>query len=299
MQTAKSRQAFSVILMAILFFFVLGALVVANVQAQGLALGRWQDWEWDDDNWDRAPDKTVPEFRYNRVEGIYLGYKVDPEYWRYRRPTTPFVYGSAGYSLGIKDIEYQLGFEQGLFAKRRMGLGVEYHHLVDTPDRWRVGEEENSLAAFFIKEDFQDYYLREGGSVYYAQELFKDLGLKVAYHFETYDSLERNVSWSLFGKGKHFRKNPAMDAGDNRALGVRLTLDTRNSQTRTTRGWYIDLDYEHATEDMGSDWTYDRFEADIRRYQSLGFDQGVDIRLRVGTAYGDLPWQKTYQLGGI
>lgn len=300
MQRVAFRQAFVVIVMAVLFFFILGALVVTNVHAQYRSVGARQDWDWDwDDDWDRSPDKTYPEFRYNRVEGLYLGMAVDGEYWRYRRPASPFVFGSAGYAFAAKELEYQIGLEQGFTRDARFALGVEYHRLIDSPDKWIIGDEENSLAAAFLKEDFMDYYLREGGSVYLTQRLFDDLQFKAAYTVEALDSLERNASWALFGKGKKFRDNPAMDAGDLKSVGALLTLDTRNNRRRTTRGWFAQLAYETAGAGIGGDWEYDRLMADIRRYQSLGFDQGIDIRLRVGTATGMLPWQKSYQLGGI
>jgi len=300
MQKTAFRQTFVVIVMAIVFFFILGALVVTNVQAQPLRMSSTQDWDWDwDESWDRSADKTYPEFRYNRVEGLFLGLNVDADYWRYRRPASPFVFGSAGYAFAAKELEYQIGLEQGFSRGSRFAIGGEYHRLIQSPDTWIVGDEENSLAAFLIREDFRDYYLTEGGSVYLTQSLGDDFLFKAGYFYDRLDSLERNASWSLFGKSKKFRENPAMDTGELRALAGRLTLDTRNNRQRTTRGWFTTLDFERAGEGVGGDYEYDRLLADIRRYQSLGFDQGLDFRLRIGTGSGHMPWQKTFQLGGI
>ncbi|MCK5146961.1 BamA/TamA family outer membrane protein [bacterium] len=300
MQKVAFRQASIVIVMAFIFFFILGALVVTNVQAQSHTFKRTQDWDWDwDDDWDRHPDKIYPEYRYNRVEGLFLGMKVDADYWRYRRPSSPFVFGSAGYAFAAKELEYQIGIEQGFMERSRFAIGAEYHRQIDSPDRWIIGDEENSLAALLIKEDFMDFYLKEGGSIYISQALGRDLKLKAFYSYDRLDSLDRYASWSLFGKDKKFRPNPAMDAGDIRTIGGNITFDTRNNTKRTTRGWFATASYEKADPSMGGIFGFERLETDIRRFQSLGFDQGLDIRIRVGTATGHMPWQKSYQLGGI
>ena len=39
---------------------------------------------------------------------------------------------------------------------------------------------------------------------------------------------------------------------------------------------------------------------DVRRYQPLGFGEGLDFRLRVGTVSGNsIPWHKSFHLGGL
>ena len=90
-----------------------------------------------------------------------------------------------------------------------------------------------------------------------------------------------------------------MDAGELQTVVGRFVFDTRNSERRTTRGWYIQLEAEHAGDGLGGNFTFDRLLADIRRYQPLGFGEGIDLRIRVGTAHGQLPWQRTFHLGGI
>ena len=261
----------------------------------------WDEWDenWDD-IWDEGGgDRISSHFRYNRVEGPYVGMRVKKDYWIYNYPNRPFLYGLVGYALKAKMFEYQIGLEMGFFDENRLALGGEYHHIVDTPDRWIISDTENSLAAFFIQEDFHDFFMHEGGSGYVTQNLAGIYTLSAGFHYSKYDSLKKNTNWSLFGGRKDFPENPSMNAGELRSLVGGFEIDTRNSVDEPTNGWYIQMEYEHAGDGMKSDFSFDRFVADIRRYQSLGYSDGFDFRLRIGSSKGDLPWQKSYHLGGL
>ncbi len=261
----------------------------------------WDDWdeEWDD-VWDEGGGNRISaHVRYNRVEGLYLGARMKTDYWIYNRPNRPFLYGLAGYALNAKKFEYQIGLEMDFFDENRLTVGGEYHYLIDTPDRWVIADTENSLAAFFLKEDFHDFFMKEGGSGYISQNLDEAFTLSAGFYYNQYDSLKKNTNWSLFGGKKEFSENPTMHVGEIRSLLGRFTVDTRNSDELPTRGWYVQIEYEHAGDGMKSDFRFDRFVADIRRYQSLGYSDGFDFRLRVGSSKGSLPWQKSYHLGGL
>ncbi len=300
MQRIILKQVLFLILLALAVVMVMGIVLFTNVQAQELKLDLFQDWDWDEDwdDWDRE-SRISPSYRYNRVEGLFLGFRVNEEYWRRRYPNRPFLFGSLGYAFKAKELEYQVGIEKGFFDEFRMALGGEYHRMVDTPDRWIIPEFENSLAAFLIKEDFHDFYLREGGSAYLQQNFTNNITIKATYNYDMFDSLEKNTNWSLFGGKKKFRENPTLTVGEIRSVAGSFVYDTRNSETRTTRGWYIQVDGERAGDEFGGDFDFDRLVIDIRRYQPLGFGEGFDIRFRTGTSQGELPWQRSYHLGGI
>ncbi|MBN2030819.1 BamA/TamA family outer membrane protein [bacterium] len=261
----------------------------------------WDDWDenWDDVWTEGGGSRISAHVRYNRVEGLYLGARMKKDYWIYHCPTKPFLYGLAGYALNAKKFEYQIGLETGFFDENRLAVGGEYHHLIDTPDRWVISDTENALAAFFLKEDFHDFFTEEGGSGYISQNLAESFTLSVGFHYNQYDSLKKNTNWSLFGGKKQFPENPSMNAGEIRSLAGQFTIDTRNSVESPTRGWYVQFEYEHAGDGMKSDFHFDRFVVDIRRYQSLGYSDGFDFRLRIGSSKGSLPWQKSYHLGGL
>jgi len=272
--------------------------------ARSFQAGLWgmmdQDWDdWDDDWGDWKDGKRSSVFtRYNRVEGFTAGMRVSRDEGRARHPQRPFLYGHWGYAFAAGELQYQIGIEKGFFETYRFGFGGEYRRMIDTPDRWLMPETENSLAAFLLKEDFHDFYLSEGGSGYVVQNLTKAVTLHAAYHTEKFQAVEKNTNWSLFGGGKRFRENPAVGPGEMRGFSASLAVDTRNSKKVPTRGWYLQIEGERMGDDFGGDFTYDRVWGDLRRYQPLGFHDGIDIRLRAGTANGDPPWPKRFYLGG-
>lgn len=267
----------------------------------------WSD-DWDDDweeDWDTDWDnneiikKTRHMVRYNRVEGLFAGAEFSRDYWRMNKPEKPFLFGHLGYSLSAKEFQYLVGFEKGFMSKSRLALGSEYHRIIDSPDKWFISDDENSAAAFLLKEDFQDYYLREGWSAYINQYITTELQWTLGWESEQYHSVEKNTNWSLFGGKKKFRENPAMSIGKCSGLSINIRFDSRNSIRETTRGWYVELDAMKAGGTYKGEYEFDHMVLDVRRYQPLGFGDGVDMRLRIGAAKGEVPWQHRFYLGGI
>jgi hypothetical protein len=323
MQRNTLKQVLFVVFLAAVLILIMGfwlvsaakaetpAPLTAHIERAAFHDGEWSNWwnGWDDDGEEddfrsrrRKHAEMNAEVRYDRVEGIYLGGRLDKDengrgWSRSRRQH--LLFGSWGYAFKAKEFQYQAGLEKGFFDDFRLAFGGEYHHQILTPDLWIMPEDENSCAAIMIREDFHDYYLAEGASGWISQNILPDVKVTALYLSETTDSLERVTNYSLFGGKKKFRDNPAMDAGQFKSVIGRITVDTRNSARRTTRGWYIQLEGEHAGDGLGGDFEFDRFLADVRRYQPLGYGEGVDLRLRAGTSKGDLPWERAFWLGGV
>ncbi|MFP6589188.1 MAG: BamA/TamA family outer membrane protein [Candidatus Latescibacterota bacterium] len=78
-----------------------------------------------------------------------------------------------------------------------------------------------------------------------------------------------------------------------------VQLDTRNSVGDPDRGWFINAYAERAGGVLGGDFRFKRYLLDLRRYQPMGPGTRLDLRLRRGTAKGDLPRQYVYRLGGF
>jgi outer membrane protein assembly factor BamA len=307
MQRIVLKQLLFLLFLTSIIILLMGFWIITSAKAETPAVKpflndlSWNNWNLDSDedidegfSRRRYHDRSGPSVRYNRVEGLYLGMKLNKDGGRMWYPSKLTIFGFWGYAFSAKEFQYQAGLEKGFFEEYRLAFGGEYHRRITTPDLWIMPEDENSLAAFLIKEDFHDYYFTEGGSGWISQNITSALQLSAAYQVDKTDSLKRRASWSLFGGKKKFRENPAMDAGQFKSLVGRIVIDTRNSVKRTTRGWYIQLEVEHADNHL-----YDRFLADLRRYQPLGYDEGLDFRIRMGTSYGVLPWQKGFHLGGV
>jgi len=254
---------------------------------------RWRnDWErWDDNH------EEPFVLRYNRVDGLLLGPRLPRDYG-YGRFLNFGIYGFGGYGFASKEWQYQIGGEFYFRFFGRTTLGLEAHDMTTSEDEWIIPEDENSVAAFLIREDFRDYYQRRGFSAYASQKI-GSLKLTGAYRDADLLSLKKETNWSLFGGGKRFRNNPAIDEGRLVSTIAGLQFDTRNHSRRPHQGWLIDVQSEFSRPGDHSDFDFDRLIVDIRRYQPLNWGQNLDFRLRIGSSRGTLPAHYLFDLGGI
>lgn len=243
---------------------------------------------------------AAPVFRYNRVEGVYWGGDFEKDRHQMLQWSTSPFFGFVGYAFSAKEFQYQVGLEKLFFEYFRFSIGAMYHRRIDSPDHWILSEEENTLSSIFLKEDFHDFYFREGGLGFVSQWIGPCFKMVGGCQSEDWSALQRNTKWALFGGKKRFRKNPMMDEGLFRTLWVNVILDTRSKSKRNPKGWYVQIEGEHAGGDLGGDFHYDRFLGNIRYYYSnLIKKEGIDFRLLLGSSHGDLPWQKSFYLGGF
>ncbi len=263
-----------------------------------------RDWDRKSRRWSRNEcdndEKMFEYIRYNRVEGLFLGFYVPKSSFHQDQRLHANLYGHAGYGIHNKRGRYQIGLEKWIFDSFRFTIGGELHDLTDTQDDWIIPTFENSLAAILIREDFRDYYRRVGGSAYLAQNITENLKLEVGYHKDQFYNMPRKTNWSVFGGDKKFRENPLIDEIEMKSVYANVGLDTRNDEKYPQQGWYINLMGEFAGPDLDNDQVdFDRFILDIRRFQPIGYGENLDFRLRMGSSRGQLPAQFRYDLGGL
>jgi hypothetical protein len=245
-------------------------------------------------------------FRFNRVEGIFLGMGTDKKfYWDGQKRLNS--YGSIGY--GINSHQWRgnvgLGWQfplRNTDGRELLELGVEGYSLTDTKDQWLIGQTENTIAAFFIHEDFRDYFEREGFTVhgaYYTEQGDIKAEAKLAYKVDAYDSLTNRVDWAMFGGEKRFRPNPPIEPGNMRSLAATFGFNTVSRTASGPEGWSITGSAEAAKKSFGSEFDFDQYIIDVRRFQPLGPSQSMNMRVRIGTSGGLLPLQKALDLGGL
>jgi outer membrane protein assembly factor BamA len=235
---------------------------------------------------------------YNRVDGFFLGGEL-PRVYNQRLFANIEVFGSGGYGFASHRWQYQAGAEFYLGRSYRSIFGAELHQLTDSQDEWIISEEENSFAAFFVNEDFRDYYRREGFSLYFSQKVGRPLQLTLGYHNDRHGALRNKTDWALFLNKKKFRENPVASDGRMRSYRGQIAFDTRDHEKHPRRGWLISLEGETSRPEWESHFDFDRVIIDLRRYQPLGYGRNIDVRLRAGSARGILPAQYRFDLGGI
>jgi len=255
-------------------------------------------------NW--VPETTNLDnfvFRYNRVEGLFLGAGSEKRYyWEGQKLYS--LYGSVGYGFkshtwrGNLGLSRQFAFDDGQLFE----LEVEGHSLTDSKDDWMIGLGENTAAAFFIHEDFRDYFQRNGFGVnagYAVQQDYLTGQVKVGYLSDEYTSMTNQTEWSLFGGNKVFRLNPLINEGMMRSVVGSAGLSTVTTTIYGPEGWSIVGTAEVAEKSMKSDFEFNRYVGDLRRYQPLGRYENLNVRLRVGSSEGALPIQKAFDMGGL
>lgn len=266
------------------------------------------DWEQErrrprknwNDNYDVLDDNSAMLFRYNRVEGLFLGFRIPREEWSEKTSALFDLYGHAGYGFSRKHACYQIGVERSILGRFGPVIGVEAHDITTSQDEWIIPTFENSLAALFLREDFQDYYRREGYSAYVSHDISEYLKLTGEFRQEQHFDMKRKTNWSIFGGDKKFRANPLIDPIEFRSLVARLSFDTRNYYKYPDQGWLINLMGEFAGEDFNKNGVdFDRFIVDIRRYQPIVSGENLDFRLRAGSSRGVLPAHLKFDVGGL
>ncbi|UCE18346.1 MAG: BamA/TamA family outer membrane protein [Gemmatimonadota bacterium] len=278
----------------------------------------WDDeeWDWDDEDWDDeyhyryknwswfSRENMFDNIRYNRVEGLFLGWGFGGD--RYGTSGIQF-FGNGGYGFKNDAWRYQLGLSRWWGNQYRIEIGVKAYDLTDSDDRWLIPTLENSLAAFFFREDFQDYFRRYGATAFIKQNITPYFRLSAEYRADTYENMERKANWALFGGDKIFRTNPDIlppDAEEDemRSIIAGFDVDTRDDYESPSQGWFVRGEYEYAGRSLQGDFEFDRFMTDIRRYQRITRDEYIDARIRVGSVKRKtdvIPNNKLFDLGGI
>ncbi len=231
---------------------------------------------------------------YNRVNGLFLGIGQNKDYfWSGDETYSP--YGFFGYGFAIHKWQYRFGFDKWVGNANRFEAGIEAHSLTDSKDYWIIGPKENSLYAILAKEDFLDYFAREGFSAHIGQYYRMNSRVTLSYDVDKYSSLPTNTDWAVFGGHKVFRSNPAISAGWMRSIV--LDIQHRNYKGETVRrGWIADLRGE-AT--VSGDFDFRMLTLEAVRYQPLFPGLQLNMRFRGGTSSGVLPLQRSYQIGGL
>jgi outer membrane protein assembly factor BamA len=154
-----------------------------------------------------------------------------------------------------------------------------------------------------LKEDFRDYFWREGIAGYIKQEFLGVCKLQLIYRRDTYESMQKNTNWALFGKGKNFRSNFGIDEGKTDTYLLIYTFDTTNGNGYAENGWNNVLVVERMEPREGElkdqDYTFTKFDVIVTRYNRPFPGNFLDFRIWYGYSADPLPHQSQYALGGI
>ena len=287
-----------------------------------------------DIRWPRHEEPTGDESRtrmvvglggtYNRVEGVpvVLGPQVDlrlDRSLRLQADARAILRSTQNFSLNTGEVGYRLRGEL-LFGSRatNFGLGVRAYDIVQSVEPWPLKDFEAGWASVLLRNDYRDWYRREGWAGYLALRPTRQASLILEGREEHHHSQQTQDPFSLFNSEQSWRENPGITDGRYRTAAVQLRYDSRNSranpsaglfltgEVEATRGdelglWYCPPGMLCAQSPPPADGTLDfqRLFVDARSYLRLSRVGRLNLRLAGGGKLGgdDLPLQYRSSLG--
>lgn len=180
----------------------------------------------------------------------------------------------------------------------RVGLVARGYSRIVSNDNWQVSRLENAAILVLSGWEFADYYQRQGGDLGVEWRLLEHLQLTVTGSLGRDYSVETGRAWSLFNSNDRLPANPPVDDGDRATVSGGLVFDARREPARPTSAWYGALWGEIGFETAFSDYSYEAFSVDLRRYNSLPAEFQLDLRGKLFSTLSEAPRQVHQSLGG-
>lgn len=229
--------------------------------------------------------------RFNRVEGLAIGAQAVR--------TTNTVFGPAnltatGY-VGTANLD--LSAELGIGwdgVKRAVGFSV-YRQLVAVDEDARHLGMGNSLLALVFGRDDGEYFRASGASFTWRPASARRQWFSWSVYAERQESVMRNTNASLprlFNTDRTFRENIQADDADQYGSGLVL----RPYWGSQVRGWQAGV--ELALRGEVGDYDFGTAKVTLRSVVPLGRKFRVALEAAAGSAWGGVPVQRFWYLGG-
>lgn len=235
-------------------------------------------------------------FRYNRAEGAAVGLGLS----YYPSPTTAarlrggWAFG-AGHPLAETGIEWDHG-------TLRLGASGYANRARDVGIGPVASGAANTVMALVAGQDYLDPFYASGAELQARWGVAPEWSLTGSLRAERHRSAAREVGFSLFGGTEAFRPVQSIDEGT--LLGGTLGIG-RATSPWLARGWSASLQSDFGTLDPAAGSAETGSLAFARAQAELGWgrrwDAGqaeLELRGTTGLAWGELPRQQLFLLGG-
>lgn len=236
-------------------------------------------------------------FDYNRVDRLRLGLGSQLQS---HEPMYPRLGARLEYAFDRERVLYGAQIEQPLLPPGRLALGASMVRRTDHSELQQVENVENSLALLFGRQDYRDYFEREGFGAYVAWRVPDFSTVSAHLRNDDYRSLQLDPGTrSFFHRSRGLRPNPPVDEGEAHSAIFRLER-LAHTTFRTRAGLYHWIDLERAGHGLGGRFEYTRLLADVRSVIRLSPAQTLSVRTVGGHTFdGALPVQKQFTVGGV
>ncbi|MCD6116038.1 carboxypeptidase-like regulatory domain-containing protein [bacterium] len=237
-----------------------------------------------------------PRFQYNRVTGFGPGIGISLSKKHVK------ILASTDYYAGLKEFAWSI---RG--AAKLKNLSVSADCFSGAQSRFSALNYPafiNTYSCLIGETDYNDYYRNKRFRTSLKYSVSKiPASLKIGVNIETHSSLEETSTFTLTGKGKISRLNPAIDAGNLRSVYLNLSLGHDLIPFAPISQNRISFEIEHSSPDLFSsdfNFTSYRLNGNFRintflRRRMLA--PCIDVQFTAGTYKGTLPLQKMGNIG--
>ncbi len=228
--------------------------------------------------------------RYNRVEGLFLGYRL----------------GLA--NRAWPNLQFFVEGGSGIHNRKPRGeTGVQYRtptldasftafDRTETYDSERIGSGENSVFAALFKWDYRDYFRAKNGfETKLSYRIRRHVLLLSQLTAFTYESMPLETGWSLFYPDRPFRINPPIQPGSVGIVQAGAVYDNRRSSPLFRNAWRLAVLLERGFREF----SYNGMVLELKRHQKITFgQQALVFQARLGTRESNAE-QHLFDLGGV
>jgi len=159
------------------------------------------------------------DFRFNRVEGYFLGGQYETNVIKNLNISL-----NAGYGFSDKKWKYSGSLSYSLPELNNSKIAFSYYNLVPSrPDMGFYPAGLITTAAIFTKEDYGDYYFAKGYNISYSIKPVKDVTAKIEFTDENEKSVSNRAGHGLLSK-KKFRDNLPIIEGKMRNIKIGVDI---------------------------------------------------------------------------
>lgn len=227
--------------------------------------------------------------RYNRAEGLAVGPGV-----RFSPAERVSLGIRGGYATAARQGFAEVDAWRGALPDR-VGIGAYYNQPRDVGGMPVISGAMNSVTALVAGYDYTDPYFASGVELRADRAVGRGWNGAFRLRAEEHESASLETDFSLLGGGSHFRPVMPIDEGEFYAASVALRRPVPAEQAR---GVSLGLSLEGGMLDRDGMQGHVRPRVDAGWVARGSGGSELSIDLAAGAAFGEVPRQQLYLLGG-
>ncbi len=238
------------------------------------------------------------DLRFNRVEGGFVGGKID-----YKKLSRFDLGAKLGYGFANKRTQWEADVRLYSDSTKKYGLGIGVFDRTDQfHDEHDFGSFGSSLFALFAKNDPQDYYYARGWRLSLLAKPSRILTFEIGYNDEKQEAAFQSTDFSLFYRRNAYRPNPPAQNGQMRFLSLKARVGREPIPLNLVSQDFLELTFDVAPSSViTSDFDFfsmlvrGEYHVPVLLRRNL-FPPTLSIHAVGGLLRGDPPSQRLFTL---